>query len=66
MNSDGTLNENCPKEFQNLSSKNARKKVVKILSDKGLIAKIENHTHQVGHSERTDAVVEPYMLNNGF
>ena len=32
MNSDGTLNENCPKEFQNLSSKNARKKA-KIIND---------------------------------
>ena len=28
MNSDGTLNENCPKEFQNMSSKKARKKVI--------------------------------------
>ena len=66
MNSDGTLNENCPIEFQNISVKKARKKITEILSDEGLIAKVENHTHQVGHSERTNAVVEPYISKQWF
>ncbi len=66
MNSDGTLNENCPKEFQNMSTKKARKKIIEILNEKNLIAKIEKHIHQVGHSERTNAVVEPYISKQWF
>ena len=31
-----------------------------------LIDKIEDYTHQVGHSERTDAVIEPYMSEQWF
>ena len=31
-----------------------------------LIDKIEDYTHQVGHSERTNAIVEPYISNQWF
>jgi valyl-tRNA synthetase len=37
----------------------ARKKIVTDLQEAGHVVKIEEHTHKVGHSERTDAVVEP-------
>ena len=62
----GQLNENCPDDFQNLKIKEARKKVVEVMGQKDLIEKIESHTHQVGHSERTDAVVEPYISKQWF
>lgn len=39
----------------------ARKKVVKDLKEAGLIDKIENLTHNVGRSERTDVIVEPRL-----
>ena len=39
----------------------ARKKVVKDLKEAGFIDKIENLTHNVGRSERTDVIVEPRL-----
>ena len=36
------------------------------MQDKGLVEKIEQHMHQVGHSERTNAIVEPYISKQWF
>ena len=63
---DAKLNENCPEEFQNLDRFEARKLIIKKLTKQNLIDKIEDYTHQVGHSERTDAVVEPYISKQWF
>jgi valyl-tRNA synthetase len=63
---DAKLNENCPEEFQNLDRFEARKLIIKKLTEQNLIDKIEDYTHQVGHSERTDAVVEPYISKQWF
>ena len=35
-------------------------------SDLGLIEKMEDYSHQVGHSERTDAVIEPRLSMQWF
>ena len=66
MHPNGQLNENCPENFQNLNREEARKKVVEVMQDKGLVEKIEQHMHQVGHSERTNAIVEPYISKQWF
>jgi len=66
MHPNGQLNENCPEDFQNLKREEARKQVVEVMQKKGLIEKIEKHMHQVGHSERTDAIVEPYISKQWF
>ena len=63
---DAKLNENCPEGFQNLDRFEARKLIIQKLTEKKLIDKIEDYTHQVGHSERTDAVVEPYISKQWF
>ncbi|MGC6414012.1 MAG: valine--tRNA ligase [Bacteroidia bacterium] len=44
----------------------ARKKWVKSLDENGLLIKIDNYTHNVGFSERTDAVVEPKISTQWF
>ncbi|MEG2457468.1 MAG: valine--tRNA ligase [Bacilli bacterium] len=62
---DGTLNE-VTKEFNHLTVDEARKKIVDILEKENLIVKIEDYTHSVGHSERTNAVVEPYLSKQWF
>ena len=61
-----SLNENCPTEFQMIDRFEARKLVVKELEKEKNLVKVENYTHQVGHSERTDAVVEPYISKQWF
>ena len=66
MNSDSSLNENVPQQYMGLSPKEARDKVVREMDSLGLLDKVEEHTHQVGHSERTDAIVEPYISKQWF
>ncbi len=65
LNEDGTLNELTGK-YNGLDRFDARKKLVEELKEKDLLIKVENMTHSVGHSERTDAVVEPYLSKQWF
>lgn len=43
-----------------------RKQIVKDLEAKGSLVKVEEHTHKVGFSERTDAVIEPKLSLQWF
>ncbi|MEC5422035.1 valine--tRNA ligase [Virgibacillus sp. C22-A2] len=65
MNEDGTMNENAGK-YKDLDRFDCRKKIVKDLQELDVLFKIEDHTHQVGHSERSGAVVEPYLSTQWF
>ena len=66
MNDDATMNENCGKDYVGLSREEARSKVIKELEEKGLLLKVEPLTHEVGHSERTDAIIEPMIKKQWF
>lgn len=44
----------------------ARKKIVKMLEEAGNLEKIEDYTSPVGHSERTNAVIEPRLSMQWF
>lgn len=65
MNEDGTMNEKAGK-YQGLDRFECRKQIVKDLQEKGVLFKIEEHNHSVGHSERSGAVVEPYLSTQWF
>src|SRR5690625_2803071 len=65
MNEDGTLNENAGK-YEGLDRFECRKQIVKDLQAEGILFKIEDHVHQVGHSERSCAVVEQYLSTQGL
>lgn len=65
MNADGTMNENAG-AYQGLDRFEARKQVVADLKDQGNLVKVEDYTHSVGHSERSDAVVEPRLSTQWF
>ncbi len=60
FNEDGTLNADA-QIFVGEERFEARKKVVKELESKELLVKTEDYTSEVGHSERTDVVVEPRL-----
>ena len=60
LNPDGTLSE-AAEVYIGEDRAVARKKVIKDLEEQNLIEKIEDYTHSVGRSERTDAVVEPRL-----
>ncbi|XJZ26385.1 valine--tRNA ligase [Bacillota bacterium Lsc_1132] len=65
MNEDGTMNEKAGK-YQDLDRFECRKQIVKDLQEQGVLFKIEDHMHSVGHSERSGAVVEPYLSTQWF
>ena len=65
MNDDATMNELAGK-YEGLDRFAARKAIVKDLEEAGLLVKIEKHLHSVGHSERTDVVVEPRLSKQWF
>ncbi|MBC8311994.1 MAG: valine--tRNA ligase [Candidatus Marinimicrobia bacterium] len=66
MHPNASLNENAPEDYRGLDRYEARKKVVADIESLGLLEKIEEYVNKVGHSERTDAVVEPYMSKQWF
>ena len=66
MNDDATMNENCGSVYVGLSREEARKKVIEELEKSNLLLKIEPITHEVGHSERTDAIIEPMIKKQWF
>lgn len=65
MHEDGTMNERAGK-YEGMDRFECRKHIVKDLQDAGVLFKIEEHMHAVGHSERSGAVVEPYLSTQWF
>ncbi|MFZ0476271.1 MAG: valine--tRNA ligase [Halobacillus sp.] len=65
MNEDGSMNENAGK-YQGMDRFDCRKQIVKDLQAEGVLFEIEEHLHSVGHSERSGAVVEPYLSTQWF
>lgn len=65
MNEDGTMNENAGK-YNGMDRFECRKQIVKDLQEQGVCFKMEDHLHSVGHSERSGAVVEPYLSTQWF
>lgn len=65
LNEDGTMNENAGK-YQGLDRFTAREQIVSELEKQNLLIKIEEITHNVGHSERTGVMVEPYLSKQWF
>lgn len=65
LNEDGTLNEKA-KIFVGEDRFIARKKIAKELEQKEFLVKIEDYKSSVGHSERTDAVIEPRLSLQWF
>ena len=65
MNPNATMNEKAGK-YCGMTREECREALVKDLQDQGILIEIEPMTHSVGHSERSDAVVEPYLSKQWF
>lgn len=65
LNPDATMNEAAGK-YAGQDRYECRKNLLEDLEKDGLLIRIEEITHQVGHSERTDAIVEPYLSKQWF
>ncbi len=66
MNDDATMNEFCPKKYVGLTREECREEVLKDLEKAGLLLEVEPLVHEVGHSERTGAMVEPMIKKQWF
>ena len=62
---DGKMNENALK-YKGLDRFECRKKIVKDLNENNLLIKTVPIKHSVGHSERTNCMVEPYLSKQWF
>ena len=65
MHPDGTMNEMCHK-YEGMDRFECRKALVEDFEAAGVVDHIEKHMHQVGHSERTGVIVEPYLSKQWF
>ncbi len=52
--------------FKGLDRFSCREALVKELQDKGLLEKIEDHALAVGHCQRCNTVIEPYLSDQWF
>ena len=66
LNDDGTLNQNCPNEYQGMDRFDARKKIVKALKENGFIEKIEDYKTTIPYGDRSNTIVEPYLTHQWF
>lgn len=65
FNDDATLNEHGGR-YAGMDRFAVREQVEKDLAEAGLLEKVEDYTNKVGHSERTDAVIEPKLSMQWF
>jgi valyl-tRNA synthetase len=63
---DGTMTEDAGEDFEGLDRFECREAVVEQLTEEGLLLKVEDYTHNVGHSERTNVPIEPYLSEQWF
>src|SRR5690606_23214102 len=61
----GRMNEEAG-AYAGMDRFDCRKQIVKDLKEQGILVKIEDHVHQVGHSDRSGAVIEPYLSTQWF
>ena len=65
INPDGSMNEHCGK-YEGMDRFICREELVRDLEKDGLLLEVENITHSAPFSERSDALVEPYLSKQWF
>ena len=65
INPDGSMNEHCGK-YEGMDRFVCREELIRDLEKDGLLLEVENITHSAPFSERSDALVEPYLSKQWF
>jgi valyl-tRNA synthetase len=65
LNNDATMNENAGL-YKGLDRFEARQRVVEDLEKEGLLDKIENYSHAIGHCQRCQTIIEPVASKQWF
>ncbi len=63
---DAKLNDKVPEAYQDLSREEARQKVLDALTNLQLLTKTEPHQLMIPRSERSGAIVEPYLTKQWY
>ncbi|HMV50826.1 MAG TPA: valine--tRNA ligase [Blastocatellia bacterium] len=63
---DAKMTDAVPEKYRGLDRYEARKAVVADLESLGLLLKVEDYTHNVGHCQRSGTVVEPLISMQWF
>jgi len=63
---DGKMTGKIPERFLGLSREECRNELTNILNEVGYIEKTEKHTHNVGHCQRCETIVEPSISKQWF
>ena len=63
---DGKINENAPIEYVGLDRFDARKKILKNLSEKEYLVKEENIKNKVPYGDRSNSIIEPFLTEQWF
>jgi len=60
------INDNAPKAYRGLDRYEARKRVLADLEALGLIEKVEPHTYNLPHGDRSGSVIEPWLTDQWY
>ncbi len=66
LNTNGTLNENTPPQYQGLSIDKARKQILQKLEEQELIEKIESAIIMTPYGDRSNSVIQPLLTKQWF
>jgi len=66
MDEQGRMNDNVPETYRGLDRFEARRRVVEDLKAGGYLLAVKDHLHNVGHCQRCNTVVEPYLSTQWF
>jgi valyl-tRNA synthetase len=63
---DGRMTAEAGPDFAGLDRAEARRKIVARLETEGYLVKVEEHAHNVGHSQRSGEAIEPLVSTQWF
>jgi valyl-tRNA synthetase len=66
MDEQGRMNANVPEPYRGLDRDEARRRIVEDLRGAGALVAVKPHLHNVGHCQRCNTVVEPYLSTQWF
>ena len=58
--------ESIPEELRGLDRFDARKRIVAMMEERGLLEKVEDHVHTVPHGDRSGVPIEPYLTDQWY
>lgn len=63
---EGKIGYDAPRDYHGLTVEEARKRVIKELEDQGLLEKVEDHEHRVGHCYKCGTPIQPLVREQWF